>query len=126
MNRSQMLKLMYKFNKLIQLINKYFYILPILSYITSIKNNKYFNSINNLLKIIIFVNIILGVSIIILFTDFINPINVTYSIYTDLLESYIELIKQLWGKLVNYITNLINNFKINANILIKLIKIYIK
>jgi hypothetical protein len=106
-----MMKLMYKLNRIIKLMNNYFYILPILSYITSIKDNKIFNSINKVLKVIILINIILGISFIILFTDFINPLNVTYSIYSDLLESYIELIKQLWSKLMSYITNLINNYK---------------
>jgi hypothetical protein len=102
-----MLKLMYKLNKLIKLINNYFYILPILSYISSLKNNKIFNSINNILKIIIIINIVLGISFIILFTDFINPINVTYSIYIDLIESYIELIKHSWKELMSYINKLL-------------------
>jgi hypothetical protein len=58
MNRSQMLKLMYKLNKFITLINKYIYILPIISMLTNLsyfKNNKFFILLRNLLKILIVV-----------------------------------------------------------------------
>lgn len=106
MNRSQMLKLMYKLNRIFTSLNKYFYLLPLLSIISSIKNSKMFIRINNIIKVIILINIILGVSIVILFTDFGSSLNTTYSIYSDLLEPYIDLIKHLWNKLVNSINNL--------------------
>jgi hypothetical protein len=68
-----MLKIMHKLNKVFMFFNKYFYILPILSMISNIKNNKYFKPINNIIKVLIILNIILGVSILLYFTDFINP-----------------------------------------------------
>lgn len=55
-------------------------------------------------------NIVMGVAIIVYFTDFITPVNTTFSIYNDLLEPYIEIIKSLWNKLINTFNNLINNF----------------
>lgn len=113
MNRSEMLKLMHKFYKLFNILNKHFYIIPILSYLSSIRNNKFFKSINNILKIIILINIILGVSFIILFTDFVIPFNITYSIYYDLIDPYIEIIKHLFYK-KNYINSLINNINASA------------
>lgn len=106
MNRSEMLKLMYKLNRIFTSLNKYFYILPILSIISSIKNSKIFIRINTILKVIILINIILGVSIVILFTDFGSSLNTTYSIYSDLLEPYIDLIKHLINQLLNTINQL--------------------
>jgi hypothetical protein len=48
------------------------------------------------------INIVIGVTLIIYFTDFINPIYNTYSIYYDLIEPYIELIKHVWNQITNY------------------------
>ena len=108
MNRSDLLKLMYRLNRIFTILNKYFYILPILSYISSIKDNKYYKSINKVLKLIILINIVLGVSLVILFTDFISPINNVNSIYNDLLEPYIEIIKHLWTKSIQSCSVAIN------------------
>jgi hypothetical protein len=98
-----MLKLMYKINRIFNKLNQYFYILPLISILTNIFNNKYLRSINKLIKIIIFINIVLGVSLIVLFTDLNTPINITYSIYSDIIEPYIELLKHLWDQLINYL-----------------------
>lgn len=92
-----MLKLMHRLNKIFTIINKYFYILPILSIFTNIKDNKMFQTINNIIKLLIIINIILGVSVILYFTDFSSSLNTTYSIYVDLLEPYIEIIRNLWN-----------------------------
>src|ERR1700748_1805531 len=102
MNRSTMLKLAHNLNKIFNVLNKYLYLLPILSLLSSIKNNKYFNILNNLIKLLIIINIVLGISVILYFTDFNTPLNNTYSIYYDLLEPYIELIKSIWNKILNY------------------------
>jgi len=103
MNRSELLKLMFKINRIFNKLNKYFYILPLISILTNIFNNKYLIKINKFIKIIIFINIILGVSLIVLFTDLITPLNITYSIYSDIIEPYIELLKHLWDQIKNYI-----------------------
>lgn len=108
MNRSQMLKLMHKLNNIFTILNKYFYILPILSILSNIRKTKIFVTINNFIKLIILINIILGVSLILYFTDFSSSLNTTYSIYADLLEPYIELIKHSLNKLIQFFNNLFN------------------
>jgi hypothetical protein len=47
--------------------------------------------------------------LIIYFTDFTTPLSNTYSIYNDLLEPYINIIKSLWDKLTTYFNNSINS-----------------
>jgi hypothetical protein len=110
MNRSTMLKLMHKLNKLLAFFNKYFYILPILSLFSKFKNNKVFSTINIIIKMLMILNIVIGVAIIMYFTDISTPVNTTFSIYNDLLEPYIEIIKSLWNKVINIFNTLINNF----------------
>jgi hypothetical protein len=106
MERSQMLKLMYKLNKIFIYLNKY--IIPIITAIASMfnKDSKILKTIHFILKLVLIINIVLGVGFILYFTDFTTPINNTFSLYYDLLEPYIELIKNLWNKLINYINNL--------------------
>jgi hypothetical protein len=116
MNRSTMLKLAHNLNKIFNVLNKYLYLLPILSLLSSIKNNKYFNILNNLIKLLIIINIVLGISVILYFTDFNTPLNNTYSIYYDLLEPYIELIKNIWTKLINYFNTWLGNTETSSTI----------
>lgn len=66
------------------------------------KNNKIFVTVNSFIKLIIQINVVLGVSLILYFTDFVSSINNVYSIYYDLLEPYIELIRNVWNQLMNY------------------------
>ena len=109
MNRSEMLKLMHKFYKVYNRLQ--IYILPIFSIISiipSIRNNNLFKTITLILKIFIIINIVLGVSVILYFTDFVTPLNTTYSIYNDLVEYYIELIRNLWNIIINYFNKLLN------------------
>jgi hypothetical protein len=61
------------------------------------------------------INIVLGVSVVLYFTDFVTPLNHTYSIYNDLLEPYIEVIKHLWNKLLTYFNNFINSEAVNTD-----------
>jgi hypothetical protein len=112
MDRSQMLKLMYKLNKIFNVLNKYIYILPLftllsslLSNITILKDNKLFIIFKNIIKLLIIINLVLGVGVVLYFTDITTPLNNTYSLYYDLLEPYIELIKGLWNKLITYFHN---------------------
>jgi len=65
---------------------------------------------NNIIKLFIIINLVLGVGLILYFTDFVTPLNNTYSIYYDLLEPYIELIKHFWNKIIE-----IANLDINVN-----------
>jgi len=103
-----MLKLMHKLNRIFTVLNKYIYILPLLSLISRMfnKDNKIIKTFNVILKLVLVINIILAGFVILYFTDFVTPINTTYSIYNDLLEPYIEFIKHFWNKLLNYINNL--------------------
>lgn len=125
MTRSQMLKLMHKLNKYYNVFSKYIYIIPLFSVISKIsifKNNKFIKFINYIIKLIIIVNLVLGVSIILYFTDFTTPLNNTFSLYNDLLEPYIELIKNIWNKLLNYFNTLTDSssqIKIEVESLIK-------
>jgi len=97
MDRSQLLKLMHKLNKFITLLNKYIYILPLISMLTNLsflRNNKLVVILRNIIKFIIIISILITGVVVLYFTDFSTPINTTYSIYSDLLEPYIELIKK--------------------------------
>jgi len=103
MTRSQMLKLMHKLNKVYILLNKYIYVLPLFSLVSTmiskipfLRNNKLLKVVNVFIKIFILVNIIIGVSVILYFTDFTTPVNTTFSIYNDLLEPYLEMVRHLW------------------------------
>ena len=120
-----MLKLMYKINKIFNTLNKYIYLLPLFTLLSKLftsTNNKTLKIINRIIKIFIIINLVLGVSIILYLTDFSTPINSTYSIYYDLIEPYIELIKQLWTKLINNFNNLPDSTSISKNELESLIK----
>jgi len=67
MNRSQMMKLMYKINKIYFFVYKYIYLLPLFSLLYNIyyfKDNKFFTTMKTLIKLIIIINIVLGVNIV--------------------------------------------------------------
>jgi hypothetical protein len=103
-----MLKLMHRINKYFTVLNKYFYILPLLSILSNLKNNKYFKIVNSFIKLILIMNIVLGVSLIIYFTDLSNPMYNTYSFYYDLIEPYIEMVNHIWNKIINYFNNILS------------------
>lgn len=115
MSRSTMLKLMHKLNKLFNLINKHFYIITIFTWvfnkIYNIKSNKLLYVTYNIIKIILFISIIFSVAIIAYFTDLNPALNNLHSMYYDLLEPYIEIIKHSYDKLVNYFNSILDNFK---------------
>jgi hypothetical protein len=112
MDRSSLLKLMHKFNKFIIFINKHFYILSFSAWvfksISLLKNNKLIYTFYNLIKILLFVGIVFSVAVIAYFTDLNTPFNNTFSMYYDLLEPYIEIIKQLYNKVIDYFNNIIS------------------
>jgi len=99
-----MLKLMYKLNRIYMLVNKYIYILPLISMISNLsylRDNKFFKLLKTIIKIIVIVTIVLSGFLWVYFADFATPLNNTYSLYYDLLEPYIELIKHFWNKLIS-------------------------
>lgn len=102
MNRSSLFKLMFKINKIFTILNKHFYILPLLSLLSKLRNNKIFQIMNWIIKLFIFINIILSVGYFIYFTDFVSSFNSIYSIYYDILEYYIELMKNIFQKIINF------------------------
>lgn len=120
MNRSQMLRLMFKLNRIAIKYNKYIQLLPLISIMWSmlskLVNNNIFQRINKIIKLIIILNIIFCFSLILYFTDFVTPLNLTYSIYNDLLEPYIELIKNIWSQMLNNIKNPISAGPVNNEI----------
>lgn len=113
MNKSNLFKLVHRINKIFIFLNKY---LPILSFgamfinlISYFKNNKIFNGLYNIIKVILLFSIIFSVSLILAFSDFNISINNLPSIYYDLLEPYIELTKHLYNDFINYTYNLFNS-----------------
>jgi len=109
-----MLKLMYKLNRI---LNKYIYILPVLTLLSKmsyLKDNKMVQSFYQIFKLIIIINIVLGAGLVLYFIDFNSPITSTYSVYSDLMEPYIELVKHLWNKLLSYLNNTINTNTIDS------------
>ena len=112
MNRSTLFKLMHKFNKYIIFINKHFYIISFSAWIFNqfslLKNNKLIFTFIKLIKILLIVAIVLSVGIIAYFTDFTTPLYNTFSIYNDLIEPYIEIIKHLYTKVIDYFNNIIS------------------
>jgi len=88
-------------------------LLPILSLLSNLsvfKENKVLILLKNVIKVLLFISLVGSVLVIFYFTDLTTPINNTYSLYYDLLEPYIEIIKNLWGKLVTYFKETINTF----------------
>jgi hypothetical protein len=124
MNRSQLLKLMYKLNNLIQFLNKYFYILPIISILSKFFKTNFYNKFKLVLKIIVYLTIITNIFVILYFTDFNSSLYLTFSLYNDLLDPYINFIKTIWNKIKLYfnifisedITNVTNNPNIKNEI----------
>ena len=113
-----MMKLMYKLNNIFTFINKFIYILPLFSLlgnISSLRNNKIFTTMKTLIKYILIIQIVIGGFVILYFTDFTTPLNTTYSLYYDLLEPYIEILKLLWNKLTTYFHNILNNSELTPN-----------
>jgi len=114
-----MLKLMYKLNRVFTFINNNIKLLSLLSLIYTligkIKSNKFTYLIYWLLKVLIYVTIIASIGVVVYLTDLNTPINTTFSIYYDLLEPYIEIIKSVWSKIINYIYNLLDTPSINKN-----------
>jgi len=115
MNKSTLLKLAHKINKIIINFNKYLYIwsLPqrgaiILNNISKFRNNKFVNILYNIIKIFLFISIIFSVSLILAFSDFSTTLNSLPSIYYDLLEPYIEIMKYFYNKFINNINHYID------------------
>lgn len=100
MNRSTMLKVMHKINKIYITLNKYIYILPLISMFTelsTIRDNKIFKLINKLIKLLILISIVISGFVVLYFTDFTTPLTNTYSLYSDLLEPYYRNYKNYMG-----------------------------
>ena len=113
MNRSDLFKLAHKLNDLITFLNKYFYILPILSLFSTLRNTKLFHIFSIIIRIVIYLTVILNVGAILYFTDFINPIYNTLSLYRDLLEPYIELIKHFYNLIKEYVNNILSSMNLS-------------
>jgi hypothetical protein len=116
MNKSTLFKLAHKINKIIINFNKYFYIWSfiaiIINNISKFRNIKFINIIYNILKILLYISIIFSVSLILAFSDFSTALYSLPSIYYDLLEPYIDIIKYFYNKLlnnINYYIDLISN-----------------
>lgn len=90
MNRSNLLKLMHKLNKLFKFINKHFYILTFSTWIfknlSIFKNNKLISSFYVLIKVLFIISIIFTVGLIAYFLDLNTAVNNTTSMYHDLFE----------------------------------------
>lgn len=104
--------LAHKVNKIIINFNKYLYIWSfiaiILNNISKFRNYKFINLLYNIIKIFLFISIFLSFSIIVYFSDFSSTLNSLPSIYYDLLEPYIEIVKYFYNKLINNINHYID------------------
>jgi hypothetical protein len=104
--------LAHKFNKIIINLNKYLYIWSfiaiILNNISKFRNYKFVNILYSIIKIFLFISIFLSFSIIVYFSDFSSTLNSLPSIYYDLLEPYIEIVKYFYNKLINNINHYID------------------
>ena len=113
MNKSQIFKLAHRLNDTVNSLNKYIYIIPIISAIINLLsrfyNNKVFSMLKFVIQLLTTLTILLSVGAVIYFIDLSTPIHQTFSIYKDLLEPYMELIKGIWDKIVNYFSNLIQS-----------------
>lgn len=115
---------MYKLNNLIQFLNKYFYILPIISILSKFFKTNFYNKFKLVLKIIVYLTIITNIFVILYFTDFNSSLYLTFSLYNDLLDPYINFIKTIWNKIKIYfniffsedLTNVTNNPNIKNEI----------
>jgi hypothetical protein len=117
MNKSTLLKLAHKIKKLFHLINRYFFILPVLAKISRMLSDfnlltdnkkRLFKNIYFLLEIFIIIKILVCFSIVLWMTDFVNPINLTYNLYNDLLGEYINFIVNIYNHLLNLINHYFN------------------
>lgn len=97
---------LFKFSvKLFKFMNKYLYILSIISILNriyaTVKENKFYKVISWTIKIFLYVNLIVGTGFILYFTDFSNPFNNTFSFYYDIFKPYFDFFKQFWNDLLN-------------------------
>nr|AQU12789.1 hypothetical protein [Thelephora ganbajun] len=103
----------YKYSvNVFKFLNKYLYIISILSLLNSIyskfRENKFYKTIYWTINFIFISTLIVSTGFILYFTDFTSPINLTFSIYLDLFKPYIDFLKTLWNDLINLYNNLIN------------------
>lgn len=99
--------MLYKYSVItFRFLNKYLYIISILSILNTIystlRNNKFYQIISVIFKLIFVINLIVGTGYIIYFIDFTNPINSTYLLYYDILKPYIDILKNFWNDLINF------------------------
>jgi predicted PurR-regulated permease PerM len=101
-NRGNFLKLVNLLQKIYNFLNKHFYVIAIISYLSKFTNHKIFKFISTIFKIFIIVNIIFGIGYIIYFNSAINQLNDLISIYKDLIQFYIDLFMNIWNDLMNF------------------------
>lgn len=118
MNKSTMFKLMHKINKLFNVFNKYFYILPLISQslkmISSIgifKDRKIFKNILLAIELLIIFQFLVGFSIILYITDFSTSINQLFNLYTETIDYIINIFNNFWFKINSYYDSIINYIK---------------
>jgi len=87
--------------KVFNFLNKHFYIVLIISWITKYKNNKFYKSILWLIRIFVIVNIIFSVGYIIYISYIEHSIFTGFSIYYDLMNYY-------YNNFFNFCNDLIN------------------
>jgi hypothetical protein len=96
----------YKYSvNIFKFLNKYLYLLSILSLLTSfyttIKQNKLYKILSNTIKLIVILNLVIGTGFILYFTDFSNN-PFTLSFFYDIINSYFDYLKNLWNEFTNF------------------------
>lgn len=100
----------------------YLYLLTIFSFLSSLRSSlhqsKFYLTLSWLIRIIVVLNFILGTGILIYFTDFVNPFNITISLYYDILKTYFDNLKRFYNDLIkfNLEDSIISNVKESNNI----------
>jgi len=109
-------------------LNKHFYIVLIITTISKYTNNKVYKYIIWVIKILVLVNIIFGITYILYFTISFHSFTLGFSVYQDLITFYLDKFINLWTDLIymdvedkisdftNKINEINNKYKIMGNI----------
>ena len=103
-NNKTLIKIVKLGSQILTFLRKHYYIIPFLSLLNRIRAHKNYTIIKYLVRLLIYVNIILGVAIVLYNTSPVNPFPYYLDFlnpYFDALNNYIDSIKKLINDLIN-------------------------
>ena len=98
-NRGPLLKIILFVKNIFILLDKYLYLVFIVSILSKSLNNKIFKILYWVLKVLILLNIIFGLCYIIYYSVYENSIYLALSNYNDLVVSYLDKIIKIYNDL---------------------------